>query len=83
MTADVKFDVHDIPFDENSFDVIICNHVLEHVEDYHKVLTEFYRVMKPGGWGIFQVPIDTNNPKTLEDKKYSRPKRKRKIILAR
>ena len=49
--ADIKFDVHDIPYDENSFDVIICNHVLEHVDDYHKVLTEFYRVMKPGELG--------------------------------
>jgi SAM-dependent methyltransferase len=64
--ADVKMDVHDIPMDDNTFDVVICNHVLEHVDDSHKVMTEFYRVMKPGGWGIFQVPIDTNNPKERE-----------------
>ena len=37
-------------------------------------MTEFYRVMKPGGWGIFQVPIDTNNPITEEDKSVTNPK---------
>jgi len=46
--ADVKMDVHDIPFEENSFDVIICNHVLEHVDDSKKVMQEFYRVMRKG-----------------------------------
>ena len=77
--ADIKFDVHDIPFDENSFDVVICNHVLEHVKDSHKVMTEFYRVMKPGGWGIFQVPIDTNNPKTEEDPNVTDPKERERL----
>ena len=77
--ADVKFDVHDIPFDENTYDVVICNHVLEHVDDDHKVMTEFYRVMKPGGWGIFQVPIDTNNPNTEEDKNVTDPKERERL----
>ena len=66
--ADVKMDIHNIPFEKNEFDVIMCNHVLEHVEDDIKCMSEFYRVMKPGGWGIFQVPIDWNNKKTLDDK---------------
>ena len=77
--ADVKMDVHDIPFEENSFDVVICNHVLEHVEDAQKVMTEFYRVMKPGGWGIFQVPIDTNNLKTEEDPTITDPREREKL----
>ena len=77
--ADVKLDVHDIPFEEDTFDVVICNHVLEHVEDSHKVMTEFYRVMKLGGWGIFQVPIDTNNPNTEEDKKVTDPKERERL----
>ena len=68
--------VHDIPMDDNTFDVVICNHVLEHVNDSHKVMTEFFRVMKPGGWGIFQVPIDTNNLITLEDKSIIDPKQR-------
>ncbi len=77
--ADVKFDVHDIPFDENSFDVVICNHVLEHVEDDHQVMTEFFRIMKPGGWGIFQVPIDSNNPNTEEDKSITDTKERERL----
>lgn len=65
--ADVKMDLHKAPFDDNSFDVIFCNHVLEHVEDDHQCMSELYRVMKPGGWGIFQVPLDINREETLED----------------
>ena len=77
--ADIKMDVHDIPFNENTFDVVICNHVLEHVEDYKKVMSEFYRVMKPGGWGIFQVPIDSTNKNTEEDKNITDPKDRERL----
>tara|TARA_B100001758_G_C18361426_1_gene585971 strand:- start:185 stop:952 length:768 start_codon:yes stop_codon:yes gene_type:complete len=77
--ADVKMDVHTIPFEENSFDVVICNHVLEHVDDSEKVMAELYRVMKPGGWGIFQVPIDTNSLDTKEDKSITNPKERERL----
>ncbi|MCK4661490.1 MAG: methyltransferase domain-containing protein [Bacteroidales bacterium] len=76
--ADIKMDVHDIPFKDNEFDVIMCNHVLEHVEDDDKVMREFLRVLKPGGWGIFQVPIDWNNEKTYEDAAITSPKEREK-----
>ena len=62
-----------------SFDVVICNHVLEHVEDDHKVMKEFHRIMKPGGWGIFQVPIDYKNPNTEEDRSITNPKEREKL----
>jgi len=65
--ADVKADIQDLPFEDNSFDVIFCNHVLEHVEDDKIALAELYRVMKPGGWGIFQVPIRYQLADTFED----------------
>lgn len=72
--ADVHFDLHHAPFEDNTYDVIFCNHVLEHVEDADQCMKELYRIMKPGGWGIFQVPIDYSNPKTYEDKSITDPK---------
>ena len=65
--ADVHFDLHQAPFEDNTFDVIFCNHVLEHVEDDAQCMRELYRMMKPGGWGIFQVPLDVTREKTYED----------------
>lgn len=55
--AKVKLDVHDIPFEENKFDVVFCNHVMEHVADDIKAMSEIYRVLKPGGFAILQVPL--------------------------
>lgn len=65
--ADIHFDLHQIPLEDNRFDVIFCNHVLEHVEDAHQCMRELYRVMKPGGWGIMQVPQDFEREITFED----------------
>ena len=66
--ADVKMDLHHTPFQDNEFDVIFCNHVLEHVDDDRQCMRELYRIMKSGGWGIFQVPQDINRETTYEDK---------------
>ena len=65
--ADVKADICDLPFEDASYDVILCNHVLEHIPNDTKALTELYRVMKPGGYGIFQIPQDLNRAITFED----------------
>jgi SAM-dependent methyltransferase len=65
--ADVKADITNLPFENNSFDVVLCNHVLEHIKDDTKAMQELYRVMKPGGWGIFQIPLDQNRTNTFED----------------
>lgn len=65
--ADYKFDLHDIPFKDNEFDIILCNHVLEHVKDDHRCMTELHRVLRPGGFAILQVPIDYNREVTYED----------------
>ncbi|GGW72489.1 methyltransferase family protein [Winogradskyella epiphytica] len=65
--ADVKADICDLPFEDNSYDIILCNHVLEHIPDDTKAMQELYRVMKPGGYGIFQIPQDMNRAETFED----------------
>ncbi|TDQ30719.1 class I SAM-dependent methyltransferase [Zeaxanthinibacter enoshimensis] len=65
--ADVKADICNLPFDSDSFDVILCNHVLEHIPDDKKAIGELYRVMKKGGWGVFQVPQKLDLEKTFED----------------
>lgn len=78
--ADVKADICDLPFEDNSFDVILCNHVLEHIPDDTKALSELWRVMKPGGWGIFQIPQDLDRETTFEDNSITDKKQRAKVF---
>lgn len=65
--ADVKADICDLPFKDNSFDFIICNHVLEHIPDDTKAMQELYRVLAPSGTAVVQVPYDAKREITFED----------------
>jgi SAM-dependent methyltransferase len=65
--ADLHFDLHQIPLEDNRFDVVFCNHVMEHVDDPIQCMKELFRVMKPGGWAIMQVPQDMSRETTYED----------------
>lgn len=76
--ADVKADICDLPFADNTYDVVFCNHVLEHIEDDAKAMNELYRILKPGGYGIFQVPQDTNRQSTYEDFSITSPEERQK-----
>ncbi len=78
--ADVKADICNLPFENNLFDVIFCNHVLEHIPNDTKAMQELYRVMKKGGFGIFQIPQDINREKTFEDNTITDPKERTKIF---
>lgn len=78
--ADVKADICNLPFEEASFDVIFCNHVLEHIPDDTKAMQELYRILKPGGWGVFQIPQDLNREATFEDDSITDKKERAKIF---
>ncbi len=76
--VDVKADILDLPFEDENFDVIFCNHVLEHITDDKKAMSELYRVMKKRGWGILQVPMKNSLEKTYEDFTITDPKERQK-----
>lgn len=76
--VDVKMDVTDIQYPDNSFDVILCSHVLEHVPDDRKAMREFCRVLKPGGFAMLLVPI--NAEKTFEDPSITDPKERLRLF---
>ncbi|CAM1364900.1 class I SAM-dependent methyltransferase [Tenacibaculum xiamenense] len=78
--ADVKADICDLPFKNEEFDIVFCNHVLEHIPDDTKAMQELYRVLKKGGLGIFQIPQDINRAKTFEDDSITNPKERAKIF---
>lgn len=65
--ADIKGDICNMPFEDNFFDLVLCNHVLEHIVDDELAMKEIFRVVKPKGTAILQVPIDISNPTTIED----------------
>ena len=78
--ADMHFDVQHIPLDSRSIDVVICNHLLEHVADDRCALRELYRIMRPGGWGIMLVPEDRSRATTFEDDTITDPEERTRLF---
>jgi SAM-dependent methyltransferase len=78
--ADVQADICDLPFKDNEFDVVFCNHVLEHITDDTKAMQELFRVLKKGGFGIFQIPQDLSRSVTFEDDSITDQKERTKIF---
>lgn len=78
--ADVKADICNLPFKDNEYDIIFCNHVLEHIPDDTKAMQELYRVLKPGGMGIFQIPQDLSRETTFSDDSITDAKERAKIF---
>ena len=78
--AMVKMDITNISCKDNSFDVILCYHVLEHIIDDRKAMRELFRVLKPGGWAILQSPMDLKRNKTFEDSHVVLPQDRERIF---
>ncbi len=78
--ADLHFDVQDTQLPDESFDVLICNHLLEHVADDRQALRELYRILKPGGWGILLSPVDPAYAHTYEDDTITDPAERTRIF---
>lgn len=78
--ADVKADICDLPFEDNSFDFILCNHVLEHIPEDQKAMQELYRILAQGGTAILQIPQDLSREHTFEDDSITDPKERAKIF---
>jgi SAM-dependent methyltransferase len=78
--ADVQLDVTDIGFDDASFDVVICNHVLEHVPDDRTAMRELRRVLKPSGWAVLMIPYDRDRAVTFEDRDVVEPEDRERVF---
>ncbi len=78
--ADVKADICDLPFENNTYEFILCNHVLEHIPDDTKAMQEIYRILKPGGTAILQIPQDLNRESTFQDDSITSQKERAKIF---
>ena len=76
----VKVDITNIPFQDNSFDFILCNHVLEHIPDDATAMSELFRVLKSGGGAILQVPLDYSRDSTYEDFSITSPEEREKAF---
>lgn len=87
LTADLyqenvmeKIDITQIPYSDNTFDAILCNHVLEHIPDDGLAMRELFRVLKPGGFAILQVPFSNILETTFEDPTVVREK-EREVVF--
>lgn len=78
--ADLHFDIQQIPLADDSFDVVFCNHILEHVADDRKALRELHRILRPGGWGIVLSPVELDYETTYEDDTITDPDERTRIF---
>jgi SAM-dependent methyltransferase len=78
-----KMDLAQLAFEDERFGVVICSHVLEHIPDDRRAMRELYRVLRPGGWGIIQSPVDVTREATLEDETVVSPRQRERLFEQR
>jgi SAM-dependent methyltransferase len=78
--AENKKDLTNLDFSDHTFDAVICYHVLEHIKDDIKAISEIFRILKPGGWAILQSPVDWNRRQTFEDLTITSPEERKKVF---
>jgi SAM-dependent methyltransferase len=78
--AMARMDLLALPCRDQTFDAVICSHVLEHVADARRALAEIHRVLVPGGWAILQSPIDPARATTFEDPTVTSPEQRERVF---
>ena len=79
--GDLALDVTDLKLPDETFDALVCSHVLEHVPDDRGAMRELYRILRPGGWAIVMVPLDIRLDCTYEDPSITDPEERVKAFL--
>lgn len=77
--ASLRCDLLKLPFQDQSVDVILCVHVLEHIPEDRTAMKELCRILKPDGWALLQVPI-REHPETLEDLSITDPRERLRLF---
>lgn len=80
MLSDYTLDIQNTGLRPNMFDIIICNHILEHVNNDYLAISELYRLLKPNGFAFIQVPMDCNLKNTYEDSSVKDPIEREKLF---
>lgn len=78
--ADLAMDITDLAFPAAMFDVVLCSHVLEHVPDDHKAMSEVVRVLRPTGWALMDAPLDWSMEASFEDDTLQDPDTRRAVF---
>jgi SAM-dependent methyltransferase len=78
-----RMDVTDLRFETDRFDAVICFHVLEHVPDDRRAISELFRVLRPGGFAILEVPLSLAQESTIEDPAIRSPRERERLFAQR